>query len=72
MNESLSWSAEDGALTQFFLAASPLVKDSGKYYHPVAEEVQMSSIATGASGDKLAKDLWEFSEFLVQEKTRQG
>eukprot|EP01126_Amoeba_proteus_P039907 TRINITY_DN4231_c0_g1_i1.p2 TRINITY_DN4231_c0_g1~~TRINITY_DN4231_c0_g1_i1.p2 ORF type:complete len:187 (-),score=29.10 TRINITY_DN4231_c0_g1_i1:125-685(-) len=63
------WSAEDGARTQFFLAAdwSTLMDKNitGKYFHPVALQTEPSMISKNLT---LQKALWEFSERILLDK----
>ncbi|GAA5831867.1 hypothetical protein JCM3766R1_000132 [Sporobolomyces carnicolor] len=58
---------KDGAKTQIYLAASPEVDEkgySGKYFTPIATEVEPSKQAQDKS---LAEALWKFSEDFVNE-----
>lgn len=67
MKKNLMWTSEDGALTQVYLAAASEVETKdirGKYFHPIAMEINPSEFAT----EKNQKDLWRFSEQLLSEK----
>eukprot|EP01126_Amoeba_proteus_P039911 TRINITY_DN4231_c0_g2_i2.p1 TRINITY_DN4231_c0_g2~~TRINITY_DN4231_c0_g2_i2.p1 ORF type:complete len:327 (+),score=44.86 TRINITY_DN4231_c0_g2_i2:153-1133(+) len=63
------WSAEDGARTQFFLAADwSTLKDkniTGRYFHPVGLQVEPSTISKNLT---LQRALWEFSERILLDK----
>lgn len=59
------WRAEDGALTQVFLAVSPTVrtnKITGKYFHPVARETVPDLHAFNKT---LQQALWDLSAEVV-------
>ncbi|KAF9132464.1 hypothetical protein BGW39_000101 [Mortierella sp. 14UC] len=60
--------AKEGALTQLYLATSPEVEEKdirGRYYVPIAKEIQPSSYARD---EELQEKLWTYSENLVEEK----
>ncbi|KAK3844473.1 MAG: hypothetical protein J3R72DRAFT_438125 [Linnemannia gamsii] len=60
--------AKEGALTQLYLATSPEVEEKdvrGRYYVPIAKEIQPSSYARD---EELQEKLWTYSENLVKEK----
>lgn len=62
IKSNLMWSPEEGARTQFFLAADPKVRTqdiNGKYFHPVCKEIRPSHFATN---DELRAKLWTFTE----------
>mmetsp|Transcript_6229 Transcript_6229/g.15724 ORF Transcript_6229/g.15724 Transcript_6229/m.15724 type:complete len:407 (-) Transcript_6229:123-1343(-) len=64
---SISWNSETGALTQTFLATSPLVKKErihGKYFHQVAVE---STPSRQARNETLQREVWDFTEALLEE-----
>ncbi|KAK3844480.1 MAG: hypothetical protein J3R72DRAFT_473136 [Linnemannia gamsii] len=61
---------EKGVLTQLYLATSPEIENkgiSGRYFWPVALELQPSSYA---KDEKLQEELWEYSEKLANEKLK--
>uniref|UniRef100_A0A7S2RH42 Uncharacterized protein n=1 Tax=Mucochytrium quahogii TaxID=96639 RepID=A0A7S2RH42_9STRA len=65
---NMFFTSEQGALTQFYLAASPDVATkgtTGKYFHQVAFEVPLPAWVTAEKGKKLATDLWKFSLDLL-------
>ena len=57
---------QEGALTGLFLGVETerLIKENirGKYFHPQSQEV----VNPMAEDEKLQKDLWDFSESLIQ------
>ncbi|KAJ3063661.1 hypothetical protein HK102_008413, partial [Quaeritorhiza haematococci] len=62
-------SAEDGAATSLYLATSPEIEEKnihGQYYIPIATHAETKH--KKAKDMDLAKQLWEFSEKLVEEK----
>jgi len=68
----MCFTAEDGARTQIWLAASPQIakkKVTGKYFHPHAVEVTPSKFTKRKVDGKLLEDaLWTFSEQLLDSK----
>jgi len=67
---ALTFSAEEGARTQFFLAAAANVsrdRITGKYFHPHMQEIHPSQFARGQQGAKLGAGLWAVSERLLEE-----
>jgi hypothetical protein len=50
----------DGALTQVYLAASPDLRESGKYHHPVAHKQDPNPLALGKQGEELGDALFAF------------
>lgn len=68
---SLAWSVKDGALTQVYLAASPEVlsnRVTGKYFTPVARETLPAP--KYLSNSSLQKQFWEFTEDVIQLKSK--
>eukprot|EP01127_Copromyxa_protea_P019478 TRINITY_DN6337_c0_g1_i1.p1 TRINITY_DN6337_c0_g1~~TRINITY_DN6337_c0_g1_i1.p1 ORF type:complete len:364 (-),score=58.15 TRINITY_DN6337_c0_g1_i1:6-1097(-) len=63
------WSPEDGARSQFYLAAawSELKENNikGSYFHPIAAKVTPNPLAANVT---LQKQLWEFSEKVLRDK----
>ena len=63
----LLWTMEEGALTGLFLAVAEerIRKDNirGKYFHPMAQEVQNNY----ANDEQLQDKLWDFSEELIKD-----
>ncbi|KAI7892597.1 uncharacterized protein EV154DRAFT_550547 [Mucor mucedo] len=69
-NKLLCISAEDGALTQLYLATSPDVENEkikGKYYVPFANVQLPNGVA---SQDDTPLELWNFTENLLKEKVK--
>ena len=65
---SMSIEAEDGAITQMYLATSPEVEEKdihGKYYVPYAVEATPQSHATSQANQT---ELWDFTEKILYEK----
>ena len=65
---SISWSPEDAALTQLYLAVAEEVREekiTGKYFHPVCRETEPDRYARNKS---LRKRLWKLSEEVVASK----
>lgn len=62
------WSAQGGALTQVYLAASPELRESGKYYHPVAHKQDPNPLALGKQGEELGDALFAFCSKLLRER----
>ncbi|KAI8062405.1 hypothetical protein BC940DRAFT_336481 [Gongronella butleri] len=61
--------AEDGAVTQMYLATSPEIDEKniqGQYYIPMAQHSK--PVTALANDDKNAVELWEFTEKLLSEK----
>ncbi|KAG0275390.1 hypothetical protein BGZ96_003821, partial [Linnemannia gamsii] len=68
LNAVMGYSAEEGALTQLYLATSPEIENRdvrGRYFIPIANEIQPSMYARD---EELQERLWTFSENLVREK----
>ncbi|KAF9547956.1 hypothetical protein EC957_007469 [Mortierella hygrophila] len=68
--KSISIPVEKGVLTQLYLATSPEIENKrikGKYYWPVALELEPSSYA---KDEKAQEVLWTYSEKLANEKIR--
>eukprot|EP01127_Copromyxa_protea_P010516 TRINITY_DN2559_c0_g1_i2.p1 TRINITY_DN2559_c0_g1~~TRINITY_DN2559_c0_g1_i2.p1 ORF type:complete len:286 (-),score=36.59 TRINITY_DN2559_c0_g1_i2:19-876(-) len=69
----LYWAPEDGARTQFYLAAAwPELRAKGlkgKYFHPIAVPTTPHHLAANIT---LQKGLWEFSERLLEESGFEG
>mmetsp|Transcript_4199 Transcript_4199/g.4912 ORF Transcript_4199/g.4912 Transcript_4199/m.4912 type:complete len:244 (-) Transcript_4199:57-788(-) len=58
----IAWKPEDAALTQLYAAVSPELKKAkitGKYFHPIARQIQPDPHARNMS---LQKSLWKLSE----------
>ncbi|KAF9906126.1 hypothetical protein EC991_000922 [Linnemannia zychae] len=67
-SRQLGISVEKGVLTQLYLATSPEIENkriSGRYFWPVALELQPSSYALD---EKLQEELWAYSEKFVNGK----
>ncbi len=64
----LMWKSDLGALTQFYLAASPKLSQSGKYFVPIAQEFLPADFARGAEGERLGEDSWAFNEQLLADR----
>jgi len=64
----LMWTAQDGALTQVYLAASPDLQESGKYYHPVAHKQDPHPLALGKQGEELGDALFAFCSKILRER----
>lgn len=64
----LMWKSDLGALTQVYLAASPKLTETGKYFVPIAQEFPAAEFARGPEGDRLAQDSWAFNEQLIAER----
>mmetsp|Transcript_7224 Transcript_7224/g.8283 ORF Transcript_7224/g.8283 Transcript_7224/m.8283 type:complete len:382 (-) Transcript_7224:323-1468(-) len=58
LQKQIMWTSEEGAWTQTFLAAQATRKDSGKYFHPIAREVEPHKLA---KDEKLIKSFWDLS-----------
>ncbi|KAG9319755.1 hypothetical protein KVV02_005872 [Mortierella alpina] len=70
MTNTMAMMPETGALTQLYLATSPEIVNRdirGRYFVPIANEIQPSSYARD---DDLGEKLWTFSEQLTREKLR--
>ena len=68
LEAKLMWSAEDGALTQVYLAAAPEVVSEnirGQYLHPIARIVSTLPLALD---EGVQDDLWTLSEKILAEK----
>jgi hypothetical protein len=67
--EAMMWSSEDGARTQFYLAAAlPDLQEKqqkGMYFHPIAVRVVPNPLAQNVTIQKAA---WEFSEKLLKSR----
>ncbi|KAF9547953.1 hypothetical protein EC957_007466 [Mortierella hygrophila] len=67
-NAVMGYSAEEGALTQLYLATSPEIENrdaTGQYFIPIANEIQPSRYARD---EELQQKLWTLSENLAREK----
>ncbi|KAF9103358.1 hypothetical protein BGX29_003450 [Mortierella sp. GBA35] len=70
LTSAVAVTPEVGALTQLYLATSPEVEEKdirGRYFIPVAKEIQPSPYARD---EELQEKLWAFSERLVREKVK--
>ncbi|KAG9066662.1 hypothetical protein KI688_012570 [Linnemannia hyalina] len=68
--KTISIPVEKGVLTQLYLATSPEIENKGikgKYFWPVALELEPSSYA---KDEKAQEELWTYSEKLANEKIR--
>ncbi|KAG0364845.1 hypothetical protein BC939DRAFT_498047 [Gamsiella multidivaricata] len=67
-SDLVAMAPEKGVLTQLYLATSPEIESRdirGRYFIPIANEIQPSSYA---HDEELQEKLWAFSEDLVREK----
>ncbi|CAG8789673.1 23839_t:CDS:2 [Racocetra persica] len=65
-------SPEDGAITSLYCATSPEIEEKNyraKYFEPFGKECELPPYA---EDDDLAKQLWEFTEHLINEKLTQN
>ncbi|KAF9143109.1 hypothetical protein BGX30_001302 [Mortierella sp. GBA39] len=70
LNAVMGYSAEEGALTQLYLATSPEIENrdvTGHYFIPIANEIQPCKYARD---EELQEKLWTFSESLTREKIK--
>ncbi|KAG1457017.1 hypothetical protein G6F46_007152 [Rhizopus delemar] len=68
IRDFFSISAEDGALTQLYLATSPEIEEKnikGQYYVPLGAPSTPKGIA---ASDEHLLELWDFTENLIKEK----